>query len=330
MSHVAHKPIHTHCQNCGTELTGPYCRVCGQKDIDFHQSLGHVLHEIIETWLHLDHSFFHGIYNILFRLGKTTQEFNAGKRARHVPPFRFYLVVSLLFFFVTLPGHDQLKILEEMRGKAELLTEKAEEEARQSAEKEDNAPLPDGSGTDDKSETKLKEEFPTARLQANEGSRKMTWHPRNHPRGELDFTETIKEKLDRPVETASALLHGLPKALLACLPFFALITRVFYRKSGYVYIQHLILAFNLHSFVFLWWSATLGWSKITELIVPNAVPWVILAAVVFTFTTYYKALKDVFGRSWKATILLGTLVGTVYAIVLGIAFMVATALVVLF
>ena len=254
---------------------------------------------MVETWLHLDHSFFLGIYNILFRLGKTTKEFNAGKRARHVPPFRFYLVISLLFFFLILPGHDQLEKLQEMKERADTLTREADARARRSVELAQSAATSAGPVVSGERHSK-----------------------RNKPDSTLDAA--IKEKLAHPVETASTLLHGLPKALLACLPVFALITRVLYRKSGYVYIQHLILAFNLHSFVFLWWSTTLGWYRITELLVPVLTGWLVFAAVLFTFWTYYRALKDVFERSWKATIVLGTFSGIAYSLLLVAAVSAAT------
>lgn len=328
MSHTSSKRTHTHCQNCEAELRGPYCHVCGQKDFDFHQSFGHVVHEMVETWLHLDHSFFHGVYNILFRLGKTTREFNAGKRARHVPPFRFYLVISLFFFFLILPGHHELEQLEELKHQADSLTEAAKERARRAAEAPPTGANRDAPGKDLTPDQELNAKIDTAVALAVEAQKnKKKERERAHLSPESDFERALKNKLKHPVETASALLHGLPKALLACLPFFALATRLLYRKSGYVYIQHLILAFNLHSFVFLWWSTTLGWSKITELIIPRLAGWVVFAAVLFTFWTYYKALKDVFGRSWRSTLVLGTITGMVYSVLLVAAIITAAILV---
>jgi hypothetical protein len=100
VSSHAHGPLHSECQNCGTPLQGPHCHRCGQRDFDFHRSFGHVVHEAIETWFHFDGSFFRGFYDLLFRPGRMTRDFNEGKRARHVPPFRFYLVLSVVFFFV--------------------------------------------------------------------------------------------------------------------------------------------------------------------------------------------------------------------------------------
>jgi hypothetical protein len=96
-------PEHIHCQNCGTALQGPFCHACGQRDIEFHRSFRHLVHEAIETWLHIDRSVARGCFDLLFRPGRMTREFNEGRRARHVPPLRFYLAISLLFFLLVNP-----------------------------------------------------------------------------------------------------------------------------------------------------------------------------------------------------------------------------------
>ena len=89
-------------------MQGPFCQACGQRDVEFHRSFHHVVHEALETWLHIDRSVGRGCFDLLFRPGRMTREFNAGRRARHVPPFRFYLVISLLFFLMISPSSIHL------------------------------------------------------------------------------------------------------------------------------------------------------------------------------------------------------------------------------
>ena len=71
-----------------------------------------MLHEALETWFHVDGTFLRGFYDLLFRPGRMTREFNAGQRARHVPPLRFYFVLSVVFFFVfsLAPRSDALAV----------------------------------------------------------------------------------------------------------------------------------------------------------------------------------------------------------------------------
>ena len=113
------------CKNCGTPLHGPYCSDCGQRDFDFHRSFGHALRDAIETWFNVDASFLHGFYTLLFQPGRMTRDFNEGRRARHVPPFRFYLVVSILFFVTFTPPQLHLRNVDLDLGGSNVVTDGA-------------------------------------------------------------------------------------------------------------------------------------------------------------------------------------------------------------
>lgn len=93
----------SHCHDCGEPLTGPYCAACGQKDEARIVPLGHLLHEVFHDLAHLDARFFRTL-KALLRPGLLTREYLAGRRTRWFPPFRLYLMVSLLFFAVTALG----------------------------------------------------------------------------------------------------------------------------------------------------------------------------------------------------------------------------------
>ncbi|HVT74085.1 MAG TPA: DUF3667 domain-containing protein [Lacunisphaera sp.] len=102
--HRGHGPIHSHCENCGEALRGPFCHRCGQHDFDYHRSFGHMLLDALENFFHFDEKLFRNIVTLLFRPGELTAAFNAGKRAAQMPPLRFYIFVSVLFFFVSFIG----------------------------------------------------------------------------------------------------------------------------------------------------------------------------------------------------------------------------------
>uniref|UniRef100_UPI00404A33F3 DUF3667 domain-containing protein n=1 Tax=Cephaloticoccus sp. TaxID=1985742 RepID=UPI00404A33F3 len=88
-----HTAGHTHCENCGTELKGPYCHRCGQHDFDINRSFTHTFLEALENFFHFDTKLFRNLIALLFQPGRMTAEFNAGKRASQVPPLpalRFY------------------------------------------------------------------------------------------------------------------------------------------------------------------------------------------------------------------------------------------------
>lgn len=117
--HEAHRS--SHCQNCGEALSGPYCAACGQKDEPQVPTLGHLAHEALHEVSHLDGRFL-GTLRLLLRPGALTLEFLQGRRARWFPPFRLYLLVSLLFFALATvrpsPGEFRISIAAPAAGEA--------------------------------------------------------------------------------------------------------------------------------------------------------------------------------------------------------------------
>jgi len=88
----------TSCANCGTRLVGPYCHGCGQPAHGSARSLGALFEDAWHTLTHLDARLWRTLGLLLVRPGALTVAFFGGRRARYLPPFRLYLVVSLLFF----------------------------------------------------------------------------------------------------------------------------------------------------------------------------------------------------------------------------------------
>src|SRR5256714_10941296 len=93
------RPPLTHCENCGTQLSGKYCSVCGQPAIDYRRSFRHVIVDVLDSFLNWDSKFFATIGLLIARPWRLTNEFLAGKRVRYVHPLRLYLLASILFFF---------------------------------------------------------------------------------------------------------------------------------------------------------------------------------------------------------------------------------------
>ncbi|HWQ86868.1 DUF3667 domain-containing protein [Brevundimonas sp.] len=99
-------PPGTPCANCQTPLAGPHCHQCGQLAEDFHKSVWKLIVEAVESLLHLDGRLFSTLPNLIRRPGKLTRDYMEGKRASQVAPFRMFLVILLIAFFV---GHAAMK-----------------------------------------------------------------------------------------------------------------------------------------------------------------------------------------------------------------------------
>lgn len=88
------------CKNCEAELAGEYCHNCGQKRVhtkDFAVAhfFGHVVHE----FTHLDsNKTLKTFTSLLFRPGRLTAEYLAGRKGSYIQPIRIYLTFSALYF----------------------------------------------------------------------------------------------------------------------------------------------------------------------------------------------------------------------------------------
>jgi hypothetical protein len=91
----------TVCANCGADLAGKYCASCGQKAAPLNPSAGDLLHEAAHELLHVDGKIVSSVHLLLTSPGTLTREYAAGRRARHIPPLRLYLVLSVIYFAVT-------------------------------------------------------------------------------------------------------------------------------------------------------------------------------------------------------------------------------------
>ena len=85
------------CANCAAPLADRYCGRCGQ-DSHVSLSLGHFLHELVEGLFHVDSKFWRTLRTLLTRPGALTDQYLAGKRNSYSPPFRSYLVISIVYF----------------------------------------------------------------------------------------------------------------------------------------------------------------------------------------------------------------------------------------
>ncbi len=88
------------CLNCETELQGRFCYHCGQDADTHHRTIGHLVFEAFEGLFHVDGRLWQTLPPLFFAPGKLARDLMEGRFARHVPPFRIFLVALLVFMFV--------------------------------------------------------------------------------------------------------------------------------------------------------------------------------------------------------------------------------------
>jgi len=141
------------------------------------------------------------------------------------------------------------------------------------------------------------------------------------------LTEKGKYAVAHQHEMAEAFFHALPKMLLICLPFFALYTRVLFRKSGQVYLQHLVVALHFHTFIFLWRMFADGWVFLVHFLSPTLAAVLGFGANLWLVVYVFLMLRHLFQNSRWLTFFKTLGLAGAYGLTLGLGF-VATGIVI--
>ena len=89
----------TLCLNCGAELDGPYCRMCGQR-AHVHRTIGAFFHDLLHGVFHFEGKTWRTLPLLALRPGELTRRYIAGERARFVSPMALFLFSVFLMFAV--------------------------------------------------------------------------------------------------------------------------------------------------------------------------------------------------------------------------------------
>ena len=98
----------TRCLNCNAVLNGVYCSECGQRMQLRRLTMGALFNDFLHDLTDLDSRVWRTLIALLTKPGKLTNEFIAGRRTLYLPPFRLYLVLSLIFFSSSVGGPNDL------------------------------------------------------------------------------------------------------------------------------------------------------------------------------------------------------------------------------
>jgi hypothetical protein len=241
-------------------LTGEHCAACGQRHDPHVHSLRHFAAEAFESITHADSRLWRTLGYLLAKPGRLTSEFFAGRRMRYLPPFRLYLVISLLFFLVAgmpegvrieLDGTPTTQRLEGMNEAAKALeTDLADtpgaaqaaaairaQAAREAAALEGDE-APQTGMQDDNLITEVCKGFEKPDPTAN----------RNYARLHKFCKQTVE---DRGRTLGAAVVHNIPRAMFVFLPLLAMIMKLLYWRPRRYYVEHLLFLVHNQAFVFL-------------------------------------------------------------------------------
>ncbi len=90
------------CLNCEMPLKGDenFCASCGQKNDVRKLRVSHFFTEFLAGFISYDSTLWRTLKPLLFSPGEVSLEYIQGKRKRYVNPFRFYFLMSIIYFLM--------------------------------------------------------------------------------------------------------------------------------------------------------------------------------------------------------------------------------------
>ena len=285
----------TQCPNCGYtfEEVNNYCPNCGQENHDLNVPVKHLVAEFFESTLHFDTKVWHTLKYLVLKPGLLTQKFNIGQRASYVAPFRLYVFVSIVFFFV-------------------LALRAGRHDATST---EDQAPVT-------LSELRADDPVVDSLLKAN-GAAAIT-------PGTMSASDSAVQNIENPTfktaitkvvafakggeQSKQKLLKNTSFMMFLLMPFFGFILYLFYYKQRRNYVEHLMFSVHFHTFFFLLTILALGIEYIYSGF--DVDTWVFILSLLYLFL----ALHRVYGSSYLRTFLRLIPISLVYLISLTVLF----------
>lgn len=217
------------CRNCDTFVTDRYCETCGQLAASFHRPVWSLIAETLSDTLALDGRLSRTLPMLFFRPGRLTKRYTSGMRARFVPPFRLFLLASLVFFFTVFAIVGNSQWFEDLKVSA------GSENSAILVDGEPVSPVFNEDGTVNRERT-IEALADGAELSPETDS----------------FTDRTFDIIDDPRLFLAGLEKWAPRLSLLLVPstIFTLALLHFWRRRLYLY-DHAIHALHLHTWLYL-------------------------------------------------------------------------------
>ncbi len=106
-----------YCANCAAPLAGRYCSQCGQKRIeDEDRRFSHLVAQFVQSLTDLDSRFWRSLRTLLFRPGRLSAEYLAGRRVPYMAPVSLFIIANLLYFVAPGITDFELPFIEHIDG----------------------------------------------------------------------------------------------------------------------------------------------------------------------------------------------------------------------
>jgi hypothetical protein len=308
------KPLEP-CLNCRTMLTGQYCGNCGQRARSRLISIWELVQDAFGDLLELDSRIWQTLIPLITRPGKLTRAYLEGRRVRFMPPFRTYLVLSIVFFLVAFfDPKEELGILFEPEPDVQSESVQSGEDSGQEEIQVGTVPgsdretaAADAAVEEDTEGIRISFDDDEADTECDLGDIEASDFP------EWLARRLTKDRLAAVCERVVAddgraffdkLLDNVPAALFILLPLMALVLKALYPLSKRYYVEHLLFVVHFHAFFFLIMTLQILFARLFGLLSlsENVASATTIAASLYIPVYLYKAMRRVYEQGHLITI----------------------------
>lgn len=258
------------CANCSSSLSGPYCAHCGQKATDLHKPIWWIAGEFLDAVFSFDSRTFRTIWLLFGEPGEFTRRYNEGQRASLLPPFRLFLIATVIFFVaLQLTGLALVTIKPKTvvldpnaPGQAEALKEMKQDGLQISAdgktvtgvEMDFFVPI-DSTKPHTTLTAEQRKQFEDGRAALRKEAEKSTDPNEAAMWGSVaGYSDRVMQGFERavddPLKLNGALNVWLPRVMLLLVPVFAFLLAIMHWRPRVYYVEHLIFALHIHTVIF--------------------------------------------------------------------------------
>lgn len=245
------------CPNCTYPFSGyeKFCPECGQKNEGKKLQFTAFIGEVFKGFISWDSKFWKTIFPLVSKPGKVPEYYVTGKRNRYVNPFRFYIIVSILFF-LTIGIVDVVGRFDSLR---------KGEHASELIKQKDNTEI---KMVNDSVPKKIDVEINDSRIFKFVKFQKK--HPKlsiNDALDSLSLSKTFSNKFwysraklinefsdgneESTKQFVKEVMSYVSIALFLMLPVFCFFLKLLYFKNKYTYVEHLVFVFYTQSVFFI-------------------------------------------------------------------------------
>lgn len=246
-----HDPAVILCKNCSTPVAGfTYCPVCAQKTDTHVLTFRELLEELADGLFNMDSRLWNSLIPLIAHPGRLTKEYLAGRRMLYLPPFRLYLILSVLFFLIpdpvldadntgpetaTMASNNQPAILRNVDDDSTVASADLGRQIREEVTRE----LETARSESGEVETIGDNEDCSMQLLPQDALTTVLLH------------QTCLKFIEDPDALFRQLADNVPLMMIIGMPLVALFMQLMYVFSGRYYVEHIIFLFHTHAFFFL-------------------------------------------------------------------------------